>query len=463
AFRVENEDGLEIPCEMTDLHTWRFAPGKNNGFHISYRVYANTLDGTFSQIDSSGASLNLTGILVYLVNYKHFPVSLRLTDTDQRHAVSALAAIQPNSFSAFNYDQLVDAPVDIGTFDLIDFTHRDITHTLLLHDPLPVDFIPPFIDNLKAIIDQHYRVFNSSMPYPRYTFFYHLNPGLALTDGMEHRDASRILLKIPAAELVADANTNDDYDNLIWLSAHEIFHAWHVKRLRPAGLGPFDYQHAPDTDALWIVEGLTSYYAYLSLIRSNIYTKDKFYFEFSNKISRFENHPAKNLRSLAEVSRLSWLFLGDVPSFESTNIDQTFYSYYQKGMLVALLLDIEIRARTGNRSSLDTVMAEMYKQYYLEPVGTYYMRGTGYTTADFIRMVESISGSDFQDFFRLYVFGRGNINYNDYLSKAGLVLEPANFSAVPNNPISYILKETDSATSEMKDILTGLLEGKNQD
>ena len=460
-FRVADQSGTEIPSEMTDLHTWRFAPGKDNRFVVSYRVYANTLDGTFSKLDSSGASFNLANLLVYVSKYKHLPVTLRLTDSGNWSVVSALPAIGTNTFSAANYDQLIDAPVDIGRFEIIDFNHRDITHTLVLHNPLPPDFISLFTDDLKVILDQYCQVFNSSLPYPRYTFFYHLNPDLALSDGMEHRDATRILLKIPAANLVAEANTNDDYDNLIWLSAHEVFHAWHVKRLRPVGLGPFDYQHATDTDFLWLVEGLTSYYAYLSLIRGHIYTKEKFYSEFANKISRFENHPAKNLRSLAEVSRLTWLFMGDVPSFEKTNLEKTFYSYYLKGMLLALMLDIEIRSRSGNRASLDNVMAEMYRRYYLEPEGTYYMRGTGYTTKDFMRIVESVAGSDFQNFFKRYVFNCGDISYNDYFVKAGLVLAPADQSDSPDKRISFILNEIDSVTPETKNILSGLLNGNN--
>jgi len=300
-------------------------------------------------------------------------------------------------------------------------------HYLVFHQSLRTDLLNTFVRDLKQVIRRQAAVFNGTLPYENYTFFFHLREDLDHPDGMEHLNSCRVLLRMNPRQIKTDANSDPDYDNLIWLSAHEFFHTWNIKRLRPNGLGPFDYSKESYTPSLWIVEGLTSYYAYLSLIRSGIFTPQKLYSEFAGRIKRYEHDPGKNHRSLSEVSMLTWLFKGHVPQYESTNIEETTYSYYYKGLIVGLLLDLKIRASTAGMHSLDDVFQHMYEQFYLGAQNNYYLSGHGYSERDFEHMAEIVAGTDLKMFFNQSIYKIQPLDYK-LLNAAGLQLTKKNES-----------------------------------
>lgn len=418
---AQDEKGNPIPVELLDKQTWRV-----HGFHsekilFQYKVYANTLDGTFSRITQQGASINGAGIFMYLKEHKDWPVKLSVQMPREWQVVCPLDQDEKGDFLAVNYDILIDSPLEMGTPAVYDFEHLGKLHQLVFQSPVNPAILKTFITDLKNVISQQAAVFGGDLPYQRYVFFFHLDPDLEYTDGMEHLNSCRVLLRIDINQIETDANTDDDYDNLIWLSAHEYFHIWNVKRLRPAGLGPFDYEREVYSDCLWIVEGFTSYFAYLSLVRSGIYTTQKLYSEFAGRIGRFENSPGKSQRSLRDVCLLTWLFKGRIPGFERTLIDQTTYSYYYKGLVVGMLLDLKLRQETDNRVHLDTVMYEMYKRFYLTDRDSYYLSGKGYRLKDFEDLIKQLSGGDWDEFFTRSVYRVENLDYKP-LETAGLQL-----------------------------------------
>lgn len=420
-FYAENDRGELLPVQIINPHTRRIRCSGQERIHVRYKVFAHTLDGTFSFIDSAGASLNGSGLFMYIKNEKYRPALLEVKAPQNWQVVSSLSRNKQGLFEAANYDRLIDSPIECGKLFLHSFRCLGKKHTLVFHKPLPPKLLNRFTADLKKVITKESRVFGDTLPYDHYTFFFHLLPALKHPDGMEHLNSCRVLLRMNVNHIKPDANTDPDYDNLIWLSAHEFFHTWNIKRLRPKGLGPFDYTGEVCTPSLWIVEGLTSYYAYLALVRSGIYTPEKLFSEFSGRINRYENDPGKTHRTLAEVSMLTWLFKGHVPRYAATNIDETTYSYYYKGLIVGLLLDLNIRSLTRGNKSLDDVMRRMYDQYYRGKKTNYYLPGKGYTEADFEQMANTVVGANLDTFFRNSVRQIRALNYR-LLNAAGLQL-----------------------------------------
>ncbi len=424
---AKDESGRNLPVRIQDKQTWKILCSGSAHISLSYSVFAHTLDGTFSFIDSSGASLNGASLFLYPVHCKNIPIELTVNTPDNWQTVCALPQNASGRFLAANYDVLVDSPIESGCLFVYPFDILGTKHRLVFHQPLHSNLIHSFISDLKKVISTQASLFGSSLPYPNYTFFFHLKKDLEHPDGMEHLNSCRVLLRMDSNTILPNANTNPDYDNLIWLSAHEFFHTWNIKRLRPKGLGPFDYSKETYTPTLWIVEGLTSYYAYLSLVRSGIYTAEKLYSELAGRISRYEHDPGRFHRSLAEVSMLTWLFKGHVPTYAETNRDQTFYSYYYKGLIVGWLLDLNIRHLTQNTHSLDDVMHRMYAHFFNSPADSYYLHGKGYSESDFEKMASQIAGVDLSPFFDQTIRQITPLDYS-VLNSAGLKLDKTQHS-----------------------------------
>ncbi len=432
-------DGRPLKVKLLDKQTWRVFVKKAEQLKFSYRVFANTLDGTFSKIDSNGASINGAGIFMYIRHRKDRPIILSVLAPKSWNVISALQRLKQNTYRAVHYDQLIDSPIEMGQLFVYRFEHQNRLHRLVFHQPLDQDLQSKFIADLKRVIDQQWCVFGVDLPYDQYTFFYHLNPQLKHSDGMEHQNSCRVLLRINVGDMAPDANTDAAYDNLIWLTAHEYFHLWNIKRLRPKGLGPFDYTRETYTRSLWIIEGLTSYYAYLSLIRSGIYTKEKFLSELAGRIHRYESDPGRRQRTLEEVSLLTWLFKGQIPKYAETNMDKTTYSYYYKGIIVGMLLDLRLRHLTNNQTSLDNVMNMMYRTFVTEGENAYYLPGTGYEYKDFETVAESVAGQSLNEFFEQSLRSKSDLDYS-WLNYVGLTL----IRNQPTNAIKILpLEETD--------------------
>ena len=204
--------------------------------------------------------------------------------------------------------------------------------------------------------------------------------------------------------------------------AHEFFHVWNVKRLRPIEFGPWDFTRPANTRSLWIAEGLTNYYGHLMMRRAGIWDESRFLRRESETINNIENAPGSRLMS-AEESSLTAPFIDRAQHVQRTNLANTSISYYPKGELLGLVLDLLIRGRTDGQKSLDDVMRRMYEEFYLNsPNATYYLRGRGYRPEEFQRVVSEVAGIDFSDFFARYVRGVEVPPYDEALSYVGLRL-----------------------------------------
>jgi predicted metalloprotease with PDZ domain len=433
-------EAVPLQVRKTDKEDWDISlsqkcePGDHNTFVVRYSILWDEPGPFDSQLNSHHAFMNLAEILMYIPARRAEDVSLRLQNVPAEwQSASALAAAgEPNTYLASNYDALVDAPIEAGSFEEFNFTS----------DGAPIHVVLDGKDSNKArledylprITDYELRLMGGppfDSPDHGYTFIFHIgSAGEVGGGGMEHRNSSAIAAG-SAEEAVA-------------VAAHELFHAWNVKRIRPQSLEPVDYSREQYTRALWFAEGVTNTYEDYALERTGLWTKDQFFRELAGQIDTLQARPARLWQSAEESSLDAWF-----EGFPDYADPERSISYYNKGEILGVLLDLAIRDATDNRKSLDDVMRRMNDEYA--------KRGKFYDDSDGVRrVVEEIAGKGFQDFFAKYVSGTAEIPYNDFLSAAGLTLVPV--PAGKDGP-AYTVSQMAHPSDRQKRILEGLLHG----
>ncbi|HEX4950779.1 MAG TPA: PDZ domain-containing protein [Blastocatellia bacterium] len=403
-FAVRDKAGNALPWEKIDKATWRVTTNGANEIRASYRVYAYDLTVRTSHLDASHAYFNGANLFLYVKGALQQPLKLKINAPSGWQITSPLA-LAPDAdgyFHAPNYDILVDSPTEIGTHKLLAFDALGKRHRIALwgeakynEDTLKRDFA--------KIVEAGAAVFGSTLPYDHYTFIIHLQPGIG--GGLEHLNSTTCQAS-PDAFLTADS-----YRQFLSLIAHEYFHLWNVKRIRPLALGPFDYQTENYTRGLWFSEGVTDYYADQLLLRAGLIKADVYGQILGNALAKYEATPGRNVQSPAAASFDAWIKYYR-PDENSVN---TAMSYYESGAILGMLFDLEIRARTGNAKSLDDVMRLLYEKHgWPKP---------GFTDAELKAAFETVAGADLSEFWRNYVTGTASIDFNQHLAKAGLRLE----------------------------------------
>jgi predicted metalloprotease with PDZ domain len=252
---------------------------------------------------------------------------------------------------------------------------------------------------------------NRAAPFAEYYFLIHINPGGGVAGGIEHLNSTAITVNSGWSDHgpVTSQYLTDVYTVKLFVAAHEFFHAWNVKRLRPRELGPFDYSRIVYTPSLWISEGLTSYYAGLALERAGFLNPQQYLDYIGRLWTGLEEKPGRKERSIAETSWDTW-FGG--PNTGQNNLANTNYSYYDGGQTLGCLLDMEIRNHTQNRKSLDDWMRLLYTRYALPR--------PGFEPADAVRAASEVAGVDMSGFFERYVFGKDPLPYERDFAYAGI-------------------------------------------
>jgi predicted metalloprotease with PDZ domain len=433
-FSATDADGHPLEWSQPDKQTWRVETGGAAEVRARYKVFGNDLNGSFSQIDATHANLNGASIFMYIAAHKPDPIHLDITAPAGWKVVSGYS-LDPTerSVQAANYDRMIDTPLEISPSVAWDeFTDHGKTFRVAVHDyGTDADQRAGLLKQLTDGVQKIVAVYMAMMPAPdfdHYTFLFHFAPEIAAGDGMEHLNSTQIII----SQLLSDSGI----DEALTDAAHEFFHTWNVKRLRPAALGPFDYTKEDYTQSLWFAEGITSYYSYVALRRAGIWSEAEFRKHLSGEIQTLESEPGRKLMSAESSSFHAW-FYDRSPQMQETNFANTTISYYNKGALLGMLLDLEIRARTGGSKSLDDVVRLMYQRFYGAPAATYYLPGRGYEESDILQAVNEVSGSDFTGFFRRYVQGTDPLPYSETLAKAGLQLKNGPEDSEPSLGIQY--------------------------
>ena len=257
------------------------------------------------------------------------------------------------------------------------------------------------IADIQKVIQVEAQMFGG-LPYERYIFLLHLFA--QAYGGLEHKNCCSLIYQR------FGFRSQDKYERFVQLVAHEFFHLWNVKRIRPKGLEVFDYEQENYTSSLWFCEGTTSYYDLLIPLRAGIYDAKSYLSHLSKEITRFLTTPGRKVQPLAESSFDAWIKLYR-PDANSNNCQM---SYYLKGEMVSLLLDLLIRARHGNQRSLDDVMRQMWWKFGQPEIG--------YTPEQLQEVIESVAGVDLADFFESYINSTDDLPFNHYLEPFGLHL-----------------------------------------
>jgi predicted metalloprotease with PDZ domain len=413
---ARDASGRRLRVNKVDKQTWRVpTAGASGRITFSYKVFANDLSGTFSQLDARHASLNGASVFMYVVGRKPNPVRLTVEPPANWRIANGLStAPRQTVFEAPNYDILIDTPTEVAPdFDLRTFEIDGREYRVMVHQLGDErSRTERYVADVRRIVSATLAVMGPP-DLERYTFLVHFDPDSEAGDGMEHLTSTSI---VRAFELDED----EGYDSLLNVTAHEFFHVWNVKRLRPAGLGPWDYTRETYTTSLWIAEGVTSYYADLLLARAGLWREERFFKALAEQITVLENTPGRRLMSLEQSSFDTWFYVSTRPR-QRSNTSDIAINYYNKGHVVGFLLDLEIRRRTNNARSLDDVFRLLYRRFYVDaPAESYYLKGRGYRGADFLGAVNEVSGSDFGAFFARYVSGVDEIDYDEILGVAGL-------------------------------------------
>jgi predicted metalloprotease with PDZ domain len=382
---------------------------------LDYKVFANDLSGTFSQLDSRHANINGGCVFMYVVNHKQVPVSLSINPPkDWRVVNGRMDKKDQTEFEFANWDIMIDTPTEISsdwtddTFKVDGKTYHVVVHSMGSEGGKR----PALVRDIEKLVRAETAMWGPP-EFDSYTFLIHFANDGQSGDGMEHLTSTQLIQ--PGA--LGDANT---YAETLDAAAHEFFHVWNVKRLRPLELGPWDFTRPANTRGLWIAEGITNYYGHLMQRRAGIWDNARLFSALSDQITEIENLSGSKLMS-AEESSLVAPFIDDAPHAQQTNLANTSVSYYPKGETIGVVLDLMIRGKTHGKASLDDVMRRMYDEFYLKsPAASYYLRGRGYTAEDFTRVVAEVAGSDMDDFFRRYVRGVETLPYEEAFAQVGL-------------------------------------------
>lgn len=403
ARHVEQIEGIAGPLTKVSKNRWRQACTAGEPAGIRYTLYARTLSVRDAFVDRELGVLNGAAVFV-LPDLEGGVVDLQVRRPEGWAAVhTALPphpAGEPDRFLAPTVDTLIDSPLVLGNPDVRSFEIEGVPHWVVtVGEPGPFD-LPGVAAEVERIAREAVR-FWGTIPYREYRFLTVLS---GRRGGLEHLDST--LMTTSRWSTVKRA----DRLRYLGLVSHEFFHTWNVKRLRPRGLGPFDYESEVYTSSLWIAEGLTSYYDDVLLVRAGLLTEDEYLERMAKNVERLQTRPGRLLQPLGEASFDAWIkhYRGDENTTNHT------VSYYTKGAVVGWLLDARIRRATRGRASLDDVMRLVWERHRVD----------GYTPEAFRAVASEVAGTDLAPFFEGAVDRAEELDFGGALQWWGLQWAP---------------------------------------
>jgi predicted metalloprotease with PDZ domain len=400
-IRAKDRSGHELPLHALDKSCWQIQ-GAESGAIVEYQIYVDSPGPFGAQLNSHHAFLNLAQLLMYPVDARAAPLHVRFSHIPAGWRVATpLASSAVEEWDAPNYDRLVDSPVEIGSFQESSFDESG-GHFRVVVDADPADY-----DMAKIIAALHKIVaaattWMNDRPFDTYTFLYHFPRGPA-GGGMEHAFSTAI-------ELNAES-IKQSLDPLTSVTAHEFFHLWNVKRIRPKTLEPVDFTKENYTRALWFSEGVTSTAEGIIQLRAGLIDEKQYLVRLGEQITEFERRPAHLTQSPEESSLDAWLEGNGYYRRPERSV-----SYYNIGELLGVMLDLAVRDQSHGQTSLREVMQWMNVNYARK--GRYFDDSQGVREA-----AEAVSHADLASFFEKYVAGTDEIPWDDFCRSVGLRVE----------------------------------------
>jgi predicted metalloprotease with PDZ domain len=408
-FSADDDGGRALQWSKVNKNTWRVQTSGARELRVRYSVYANELSVRTNELNDRHAFWNNAALLVYPEGFLGSPSTLRVEPFKDWKIATGLPAVSEarDTFRAENFDVLYDSPFIVSDFRVIEFDVKGVRHRVVVDGEGAYD--PDGVRrDVQKIVEAEVEMMGE-IPYHDYTFILLLGPSGG--GGLEHLNSTSLTWRR------FGFSTPDDRRGFHTLVAHEFFHLWNVKRIRPDALGPFDYTQENYTRLLWVAEGITSYYENQFVRRAGLMTDRQYLEAVARDIQSLQNAPGRLEQSAEESSFDAWIkqYRPDENSINST------ISYYDKGAILGLVLDLEIRRRSNGARSLDDVMRSLYNDFY--------KKGRNYTPEDFQRTAEQAAGASLEEFFRRFVRGREELDYNAALEWVGLRLDTASAAA----------------------------------
>ncbi|MEO7659940.1 MAG: PDZ domain-containing protein [Pyrinomonadaceae bacterium] len=397
-FGVTDAAGNKLNWQKINKNTWRIDSKNVNEFVAKYSVYSNELTVRTNELNDEHAFWNNAAALFFIKDHLNTASTVKVNPFGDWKVATGLPSVdgETNSFRAENYDVLYDSPFEVSDFEEIKFEVQGKPHRYVITGEGNYDPKRLAADTAK-IVEEAYKIFGE-LPYDNYTFILNLRGG----GGLEHLNSTALQANRFAFK------TEARYKSFLNLVAHEFFHAWNVKRIRPDALGPFDYENENYTRLLWVAEGMTAYYEGVLLRRAGLLTDKEILATKATMIKQLQERPGRFETSLEEASFDAWIKYYR----QDENALNNQISYYDKGEIVNMMLDITIRTASSGTKSLDDVVRYLYTEYF--------KKGKNFSPADFQKATELMAGKSLDDFYSKYVRGRAEIDYSTIVNGIGL-------------------------------------------
>lgn len=424
----DNNKPLEV--RKIDKNTWRIFKGNSKNVTVKYEVYAFELSVRTSFLDLTHGFVSGSSVFMYVAKHKNEAGSLTVfpykdfsvITTPLIPAKESVAGDGSKTYTFNDYDQLVDCPLEIGNQVEFKFNAAGVEHNVGIYGIGNYE-IPALQKDMAKIVESATTVFGQN-PNKKYTFIIH--NVVNAQGGLEHVNSTVLSVNrwtySPAK-----------YNDFLSLVAHEYFHLWNVKRIRPIELGPFDYDTENYTSLLWVMEGFTSYYDELLMLRAGYYTQKQYLAKLFNTINYVEGSTGTRVQPVAHASFDAW-----IKAYRPTeNSRNTTMSYYSKGTIIASLLDAKIISKFNGKKCLDDFMQHIYKEYYVK-------KGRGFSESEFKKELENFIGEDMTQFYDDYINGTEIPDYKSVFATLGLNVE---YVGEPKPSVGLILTESAGKTT----------------
>ncbi len=403
-IRAHDAKGKALNLETLNDNTWRLTGNSKKGAVIEYDIHTSKQFVANSYVDTARAYLIPGNSFLYIDRNLQLPATVQITMNPRWDRIATGLQALPkasNRFLAKDFDELYDNPILIGNLEeLPSFTVKGKSHRFIALKPGTFDR-PSFVARLQKMIEAATDLFGD-IPYTEYTFI-GIGPGRG---GIEHTNNTTVSFDGSGLGTARGMNT------MLNFLTHEYVHHFNIKRIRPVELGPFDYDKENRTNQLWISEGLSVYYEYIVMKQAGLADAATFLANLEGDLNAHESNPGRLHQSLQQASYNTWK---DGPFGTQREEKGKTISYYDKGPLVGMLLDLNIRQASANKHSLDDVMRFLYVHYYKE-------LQRGFTEAEFQEACEQAAGIPLNSFFD-YVYTAKELDYDTYLGYAGLQLD----------------------------------------
>ena len=422
SFSVKNISGEPLVSHKVSKNTWRIFKNNQEDIVVTYKIYAFEASVRTSFLDDAHGFVNGSSVFMFVDKYQHLSATLQIIPcTGWEKITTALKSIEAerNKFYVPNYDILVDSPIEIGNQTEFEFEANGIPHHMAFFGPGNFNQVQISKD-IPKIIAAETAIFGEN-PNEDYTFIIH-NVAEKYTSGLEHLNSCALDVYRWIYQ------PEGTYEKFLSLVAHEYFHLWLVKRIRPQSLMQYDYNQENYTDLLWVMEGFTSYYDELILDRAGFFDDQTYIEHLIKSITKLQNRKGDQVEDVAESSFDAWIKF--YRHNENSKNSQT--DYYTKGAILGAMLDLDIIHNSLGKYRLDNVLNYLYYKYY--------KKGKGVTSDDLKQVLEHFGGHKFDDFFNQYVYGTQGIDYKKYLDYAGIKLIETN-TAISDKALGIDLKK----------------------